>query len=231
MSSDRVQQPSGPMVAEARRRRPPSGEIAFYRRGLRRLRERDYAGAAELLAQAWEARKCTLRFDSLAEPAEPASSELEQEAEVSDLSSDASEGSCSQPATTSEQGTRGARRRLLRPLRTAVIDDQLPRLPLLLCLAYERLEEWQRIDELAEEALAAMGPADDRGIPELASEDAEERWVRLLVRRGVACSRMGSLARAEASFELALRVQPRDREAKLGLQCVQFLREQLVSIE
>jgi len=116
--------------------------------------------------------------------------------------------------------------------RSRKASEQLARLPMLLCLAYERLEKWEKIDTLVHEALQTFGAANSRGVPIFENLEAENRWVRLLVRRGVACAYLGEehLDRGLKYFSLALRVQPRCRQASTGAQIMGFLIAQLLPV-
>jgi len=55
--------------------------------------------------------------------------------------------------------------------------------------------------------------------------EAENRWVRLMVRRGVACAFLGEdqFNRGAKYFSLALRVQPKCRQASTGAKIMDFL--------
>jgi len=61
--------------------------------------------------------------------------------------------------------------------------------------------------------------------------ESEDRWVRLMVRRGVACAFLGAehFDRGSKYLSLALRVQPKCRQASTGAHIMRFLKTQLLS--
>jgi len=142
-----------------------------------------------------------------------------------------SEGSSSTTSLTASVRKEGQRATKRAAARSKKVSEQIARLPLLLCLAYERLHRWQKIDTLIHEALQAFGPTNSRGMPILLNLEVEDRWVRLMVRRGVACAFLGEehFERGSKYFSLALRVQPRCRQASTGAHIMDFLKAQLLS--
>lgn len=112
------------------------------------------------------------------------------------------------------------------------LTDREIKLPLWLCLAYSKLQLWDKVERTARAVLETLGVQDGKpmpGISRLARERHEELWIRLMIHRGVACAFLGveHFARAKGCFAMAQRVQPRNRDAARGLQCMRFLEEQL----
>eukprot|EP00405_Crypthecodinium_cohnii_P045791 CAMPEP_0206568286 /NCGR_PEP_ID=MMETSP0325_2-20121206/25753_1 /ASSEMBLY_ACC=CAM_ASM_000347 /TAXON_ID=2866 /ORGANISM="Crypthecodinium cohnii, Strain Seligo" /LENGTH=331 /DNA_ID=CAMNT_0054071657 /DNA_START=58 /DNA_END=1053 /DNA_ORIENTATION=+ len=116
------------------------------------------------------------------------------------------------------------------PHRLKELGQYEKQLPLQLCLNYARIEAWQPIELVVQAVLDQWDlPMNAKGVPRLLNQSQEERWVKLMTHRGVACAFLGfeHFPRARGAFELILRVQPRNRDAKRGVQCLQFLESQL----
>lgn len=103
-------------------------------------------------------------------------------------------------------------------------------LPVILSLTYARLHKWHRLDAFIAEAVDLLGPVDARGVPvSLDGHDEEERWVRLMVRRAMACVFLGRqhFLRAQCYLKAAQHVRPKHRAATRGLEFLRFLSTQL----
>jgi len=100
-----------------------------------------------------------------------------------------------------------------------------------LTLVYSRLQEWDKIDEVVGSILHIFGPP---GLPPtLATPEDEMHWSQLMVRRGVACTHLGTkhFCRGEEYFNEVIKIFPKHRDAKRGLQCLRFLRKQMCTPE
>ncbi|CAE8710653.1 unnamed protein product [Polarella glacialis] len=105
---------------------------------------------------------------------------------------------------------------------------QLMHLSREICIAYVKLHRWRDLEAFVADALQAFGPPGS-GLPVFKSEQAEEVWVYLLMRRGVACAFLGAVhvTRGQKYLQLILRLQPRNRLVVRGLQLLRFLASQL----
>ncbi|CAE8637352.1 unnamed protein product [Polarella glacialis] len=105
---------------------------------------------------------------------------------------------------------------------------QLMHLSREICIAYVKLHRWRDLEAFVADALQSFGLAGS-GLPVFTSEQAEEVWVYLLMRRGVACAFLGAehVTRGQKYLQLILRVQPRNRLVVRGLQLLRFLASQL----
>lgn len=100
-----------------------------------------------------------------------------------------------------------------------------------LTLVYARLQEWEKIDEVVGSVLHIFGPP---GLPPtLATPEDEMHWSQLMVRRGVACTHLGTqhFCRGEEYLNEVINIFPKQRDAKRGLQCLQFLVKQMSTPE
>merc|ERR1719343_1906226 len=109
-------------------------------------------------------------------------------------------------------------------------DEDLPtfsildlKLPLLLCLAYTKLQEWYKMHIMLRRVLECFPCKNSRGLPSFKRDKDAERWVRLIIFQGVACSFLGVstgvefFPRAKGCFVLAQRAQPKNRTASRGV--------------
>ncbi|CAE8741041.1 unnamed protein product [Polarella glacialis] len=107
---------------------------------------------------------------------------------------------------------------------------QLMHLSREICIAYVKLHRWRDLEAFVADALEAFGPPGS-GLPVFTSQQAEEVWVYLLMRRGVACAFLGAehVTRGQKYLQLILRLQPRNRLVVRGLQLLRFLASQLTA--
>jgi len=110
--------------------------------------------------------------------------------------------------------------------------EKKAKMPILmaLSLAFLRLQNWERLDVIAEMGLEICGKMMPTtcGV-DLHSEADEQNWVVMMIRRGVACAFLGpdNFQRGRGYFEEVRKIQPKNRDAKRGMQCMAFLQAQL----
>lgn len=98
-----------------------------------------------------------------------------------------------------------------------------------ICNAYIRLRRWLDLDKFTQDVLIYFGP-DPNDTPKFASQKYEDLWVYIMIRRGLAAACLADashLEEARGSLELALQVQPTNRELIEGIENLQFLESQL----
>lgn len=100
-----------------------------------------------------------------------------------------------------------------------------------LTLAYSRVKHWQKVDELCGELLKFWSSPGTQ--PTFGGSEDEARWILYMVRRAVACTRMGTdhFDRATSYYTDVLKVVPSNRDAQLGLRSIRFLESQMVPAE
>lgn len=97
-----------------------------------------------------------------------------------------------------------------------------------LCLVHMHLKNWKRVAEVASLALLGFGDTDYFITTELGeSRPDEELWIRLRIRFAVASAQLGDYEGCKRGFREVLKLQPRNRNAKRGLEIMQFLQVQL----
>eukprot|EP00440_Ansanella_granifera_P036737 gb/GFBE01039852.1/.p1 GENE.gb/GFBE01039852.1/~~gb/GFBE01039852.1/.p1 ORF type:complete len:303 (+),score=53.70 gb/GFBE01039852.1/:1-909(+) len=107
---------------------------------------------------------------------------------------------------------------------------QLDNLTRGLCLAYERQKRWVDLDQFVAAVLPYFGATRDvTQIPKFAKPAAEDLWVFVNIKRGLACAFIGGdhYVRAQGYLQVALRVQPRNRTLARVLENLRFLESQL----
>merc|ERR1711879_7886 len=94
-------------------------------------------------------------------------------------------------------------------------------------VACARLKEWEGVDEACGIVLSLFGPL---GNPPQMAQDDEERWIQLMIRRGVACAFLGKghFSRSLSYFYDVLKMVPTHKRAKRCVQVVRFLDAQLI---
>eukprot|EP00448_Togula_jolla_P023677 CAMPEP_0170583256 /NCGR_PEP_ID=MMETSP0224-20130122/8030_1 /TAXON_ID=285029 /ORGANISM="Togula jolla, Strain CCCM 725" /LENGTH=415 /DNA_ID=CAMNT_0010906555 /DNA_START=133 /DNA_END=1377 /DNA_ORIENTATION=+ len=209
--------------------------------GQKRLKAKDFAGAAQVLEAAWTMTRKELsdvaeevedRKKALMEQRSKAKAGLPALAQTPGSRTPASGDGGSMGRKISEGPARGSNaeftKHSLEALRSRGVSVGLD-----LSMAYGRLHLWEKVDSVAACSLEMISPgsSDAHAVPEDHKGGREDEHQRFMLRRAVASIFLSNFPDARAFLGQVLHIEPRSRVARRGLACIAFLETQLAAVE